>query len=467
MLYKSIKTVFLSLFALLTVMIINAYPQEIITTPDTSGGPVITTEEPTTIPIDTTKPPEEGIKFEGTTSTKTTQKTVKYVFKEDPKDPTSWAYFRITAKKDEADIFTEIQDVFKIKPYLETFVLTADFREGGARTVQIGEGDEAPSVPLDAIPDSTLMKLIMWRGANKVNLSKTGYNWGSVFIDWTKNIRIDDFLSPPAKEREIVNSIAYINPYLNFFGGDPLGIPLKRGFGFSFQLGTPYSGPFETDLVAGNFHLVGASIGIGTRIKELVFKRQIGATTGEQQSTFGKYNNVFVPKLILQVNYVVPFGNFLQIGFLSVLDTGDYDPPLLIKDNTSADTNAYMPNNVLSKRTYINFEVRYPFKVFRSTRAKIYFAKYLGEFHAGFVGRELTIGNTIFDLRMNVTFGSSVRNTQFLWEAYVSSIGEGFGQTAFAMGPSVRLTRSPDGGIGVVTVMINARLKIGDFFDEK
>jgi hypothetical protein len=30
----------------------------------------------------------------------------------------------------------------------------------------------------------------------------------------------------------------------------------------------------------------------------------------------------------------------------------------------------------------------------------------------------------------------------------------------------VRLTKSPDGSLGAVTILVNARLKIGDFFDE-
>jgi hypothetical protein len=93
-------------------------------------------------------------------------------------------------------------------------------------------------------------------------------------------------------------------------------------------------------------------------------------------------------------------------------------------------------------------------------------AKYLGEVHAGFVGRELTVASSVFDVRINATFGSSKRNFQLLLEAYVSSIGEGFSLSAFAIGPSVRLTKSPDGSLGAVTILVNARLKIGDFFDE-
>jgi hypothetical protein len=442
---------------------------------DTTSTPIIL-EEPTT-PVITTDtsfiPPTTLDTNIGTVTTTTTEqpsKTFKYVFKEDEKDPTSWSHFRIDGKTEDDVKFREIQSILGIDPPLGTITLCINLTDPKVQLITVGDENDPTSKVYAAsqVPDSILSFMVQWRGINKYNLSKVGYNYASVFVEAIKKVKIGEFLAPPKRELEIVNSIAYINQYLNFFGGDPLGIPIKRGFGFSFHSGTPYSGPLETDLIGASFHMLGASVGVTTRIKEFVLKRSAGATKDERESKFGNYNNIFTPKLGLEVNYVIPFGNFFQVGYFSTMDTGDYDPPLPIRNESpdSNETYKYMPNNVLVKGGYVNWEFRYPIRVFRSTRSKIYVAKYLGEVHCGFVGRELTLANSVFDVRINATFGSSKRNFQLLMEAYVSSIGEGFSLSSFAIGPSVRLTKSTSGSLGAVTILINARLKIGDFFDE-
>lgn len=449
--------------------------QEVIV--DTSTTPSLIIEEPTvqpTIQNDTSFTPSNTIDTSiGNVTTSTTNeptKTFTYTFKEDEKDPTSWSHFRIDGKTEDDKKFREIQTVLGIEPPLGTITLCFNMTDPKLQFITVGDENDPTSKSYSAsqVPDSIISFMVQWRGINKYNLSKVGYNYASVFVEAIKKVKIGEFLAPPKREIEIVNSVAYINQYLNFFGGDPLGIPIKRGFGFSFHLGTPYSGPLETDIIGASFHMLGASVGVTTRIKELVLKRSAGATKDERESKFGNYNNIFTPKLGLEINYVIPFGNFLQVGYFSTMDTGDYDPPLPIKNNSldSNDTYKYMPNNVLVKGGYVNWEFRYPIRVFRSTRSKLYVAKYLGEVHCGFIGRELTLANSVFDVRINATFGSSKRNFQLLMEAYVSSIGEGFSLSSFAIGPSVRLTKTPDGGLGAVTILVNARLKIGDFFDE-
>lgn len=427
----------------------------------TTTPPLIMNTDTNTTRIDTT------IGNVITTSNNEPTKTYKYVFKEDEKDPTSWSHFRIDGKTEDDKKFREIQTVLGIDPPLGTLTLSINLTDPKLQMITIGDENDptAKTYSASQVPDSILSFMVQWRGINKYNLSKVGYNYASVFIEAVKKVKFTEFLAPPKREIEIVNTVAYINQYLNFFGGDPLGIPIKRGFGFSFHAGTPYSGPLETDLIGASFHMLGASIGVTTRIKELVQKRSAGATKDEQQSKFANYNNIFTPKLGLEINYVVPFGNFFQVGYFSTIDTGDYDPPIQVKSNDTS-SYRYMPNNILVKGGYVNWEFRYPIRVFRSTRSKIYVAKYLGEVHAGFVGRELTVASSVFDVRLNATFGSSKRNFQLLLEAYISSIGEGFSLSAFAIGPSVRLTKSPDGSLGAVTILVNARLKIGDFFDE-
>ncbi len=380
-------------------------------------------------------------------------------------DPRTWKYFRINARTQDDSVFIKLQDELLIEPKLESYAITVNIVDPQVQSVIIGDetSPDAPRFAWSQLSKETQEKLINWTGTNKINLREAKLDYGSVFLRVIKKIKIKELIAPPKKVREIVNTTAYQNPYLQVFGGDPLGIPLKRGFGFSFYSGTPYSGPLETDKVGANFHLLGASIGVSTRIKELVLKHQGGATAGEQESKFGKYNNLFTPKLGLDVSYVIPFGNFFQVGYYTVLDSGDYDPPLRVR--VEGDT-TYMPNSVIVDESFFNWEFRYPFRALGSTRAKVYVARYLGETHIGFAAREMRFAGSVFDLRINATLAGR-RNFQLLIETLISDVGEGFSLTGFAFGPSIRLTKTPSGSFGVVTVMINGRFKIGDYFEEK
>lgn len=387
-------------------------------------------------------------------------------------DPKTFRYFKINANTDDDSVYVKIQDEMAVDPKLSSFTLIVNVSDADPNNHYVVIGEETDptkiQVPWNNITKEVQQKLLNWSGPNKINLAQKRYNYISVFVDALKKVKIKEVIAPPKKEKEILSTTAYINPYLNFFGGEPLGIPLKKSFGFSFQLGTPYSGPFETDLVGANFHLLGAKIGVTTRIKELVRKRDAGATSGEKESTFGNYNNIFSPKLGIQASYVLPFGNFFEVGFFSVVDSGDYDPPLKVRNNYDTINNGrYMPNLYIPTGSFFNFEFRYPIRTFGSTRAKIYIAKYFGNFHAGYTAREIRVAGSVFDVRMDYMFGNADRNWQFLWEAYVSNIAESFGLSSFALGPSIRLTKSPNSAFGLVTAMINARIKLGDFYDEK
>ncbi|MCX7833716.1 MAG: hypothetical protein N2490_05850 [Ignavibacteria bacterium] len=380
-------------------------------------------------------------------------------------DPRTWKYFRINARAQDDSVFVKLQDELFIDPKLESYAITVNIIDPQVQTVVIGDETSADAMRFawSQLSKETQDKLINWTGANKVNLRESKLDYGSVFLRVIKKIKIKELIAPPKKVRDIINTTAYHNPYLQVFGGDPLGIPIKRGFGFSFYSGTPYSGPLETDKVGANFHLLGASVGVSTRIKELVLKHQAGATAGEKESKFGKYNNLFTPKLGLEISYVIPFGNFFQVGYYTVLDSGDYDPPLKVR--VEGDT-TFMPNSVIVDESFFNWEFRYPFRALGSTRAKIYVARYLGETHIGFSAREMRFAGSVFDLRINATLAGR-RNFQLLIETLISDIGEGFSLTSFAFGPSIRMTKTPSGRFGVVCVMINGRFKIGDYFEEK
>lgn len=125
-----------------------------------------------------------------------------------------------------------------------------------------------------------------------------------------------------------------------------------------------------------------------------------------------------------------------------------------------------MPNNII-RGNYTNFELRYPFRTFGSTRSKLYLAKKFGEMHLGFIGREMRLAGSLFDIRMDATFGSNKRNFQFLFETMIANLGEGFSLSSFAIGPSFRLGKKNDDKFGFLTILINMRLKIGDIYEER
>jgi hypothetical protein len=397
--------------------------------------------------------------------------TNNYAQEEREDNPRTWKYFRILARAQDDSIFIILQDDLLIDPKLESYTFTVNILDPQPINQYVVIGDEYSPDALryawDQISERVQEGLINWVGSNKENLNKKKLNYGSVFLDVFKKIKIKELVAPPSKVREIKNTTAYINPYLQVFGGEPVGIPLKRSFGFSFSTGTPYSGPLESELVSGYFHLLGACVGINTRIKEMTRRRASRSPEDKSESSFAfkDYNNIFGPNLGIEVKYVIPFGNFFEFGIYSVLDTGSYDPPIPIINEESLPDTTYMPNLVIDG-TYFNWEFRYPFRTFGSTRAKIYVARYLNEWNIGWTAREMRIAGAIFDARLNFMVKGD-RNFQVLYETLVSDIGEGFSNTAFAFGPSIRLGKMASGNFGVLTIMMNIRFKIGDFFDER
>lgn len=389
-------------------------------------------------------------------------------------DPRTFKYFKINANADDDSVFVQIQDEMAVDPKLSSYTLIVNVSDPDPNNhyVVIGEETDASKIQMSwtLIPKSIQQKLLNWAGTNKINLQQKKYNYVSVFTEVLRNIKFKDVIGPPKKEREILSTTAYINPFLNAFGGEPLGIPLKKSFGFSFQLGTPYSGPMETDMVGANFHLLGAKIGVTSRVFEFVLSRGgNGIYDPSYTSTFGNYNNVFTPLLGIQASYVIPFGNFFEVGYFKSLDSGYYydAPKLVLNKDDTLQNGRYMKNSIITNQGFFNWEFRYPIRTFGSSRAKIYVGQYLGEFHAGYIGRELRFAGSVFDLRMNYTFPSQKRNWQFLIEAYVANIGESFANSGFAIGPSLRITKGPDGKVAVVTALVNMRLKVGDFYEEK
>jgi hypothetical protein len=395
-------------------------------------------------------------------------KTSVFAQVESDDNPRTWKYFKIFARAQDDSVFIKLQDELNIDPKLESYVLIVNILDPSPQLQYIVIGDEtSPDASRFLWSDisTNLQRILLdWAGSNKENLNRKRITYTSVFFDVFKKMKIKDAIAPPVRERDILSTTAYINPYFQFFGADPLGIPLKKSIGFTFQLGTTYSGPMETDIIGTGFNILGLQIGVTTKINELalgsVNENDSGYTTSPQNLSY--YNNIYAPDLGIKFSYVLPFGNFFEIGYFSTLDSGSGVNPSKVL-NTS--TGKLMPNNII-KGSYTNYELRYPLRTFGSTKSKIYFAQMFGEKHFGFVGREMRIAGSVFDLRLDATF-SSVRNFQILFEPVISNIAEGFALTSFAIGPSFRFGKKPDNNFGLMTVLINMRLKIGDFFEER
>lgn len=257
----------------------------------------------------------------------------------------------------------------------------------------------------------------------------------------------------------------YVNPYFQAFGGYPLGIPFKygTGLGLTLGLGTPYSGPMETDFVKLGLHLAMLEVSVTSRIKELVYKYSSNQKIEvEKSSLIGNWNNLYAPHFGAEIGAdILPF---LRVSYFYTLDTlsGEVDPPVIVRN---AKTGSPMKNNVVREKGYFGAELFIRnVQVLRSSYFNIYAARYLGEFQLGFVGREMVIHNFNFDSRLNFTLAGK-REFQVLFELYFNELFEGFGNRAVGLGPSIRLGKTPVENFGVITFLLNMRIKVGDYFD--
>ena len=257
----------------------------------------------------------------------------------------------------------------------------------------------------------------------------------------------------------------YVNPYIQAFGGDPLGIPFAYGVGTGITIGfgTLYSGPMETDFVSGGLHFAIFNVAVTSHVKEFVLKYSSGSNQEIESPNawLGNWNNLFTPHLGIDFAMEIPV---VRVSYFATIDTldGINDPPITVLNEVTGEP---MKNNIV-RGQHFGFEIRTPNLIFyNSTRAKFYFAKQFGEYHLGYVGREMKIDDFIFDFRMDATFPGP-RDFQLLTELYIDSPWPGFANKSFGIGPSLRLGSTPSNNFGVISAFINARFKIGDFFDK-
>lgn len=274
-----------------------------------------------------------------------------------------------------------------------------------------------------------------------------------------------DFRTSWSNQTRYLSSLDYyVNPYFQAFGGEPMGIPFAygTGVGLTAGFGTPYSGPMETDFVKTGLHFLLFDVSVTSRVKEFVLKYSANTNKSEdfRNTWLGNWNNLFAPHLGMEFAAEIPF---VRVSYFATIDTLQdiTDNPVIVRNEVTGEP---MRNNVV-RGEYFNFEVRTSNLIFyNSTRAKFYFAKMFGEYHLGYTGREMKIDDFVFDFRIDATFPGK-RDFQLLTELYLDSPWPGFANKSFGLGPSIRMGKTPSNNFGLISAFINARFKIGDFFD--
>jgi hypothetical protein len=336
-------------------------------------------------------------------------------------------------------LFIHIQSELFIDPPDPKAEIIVDLREANNQTIAI----KGNLYPFLALAPETRAKVMTY--PFKINLEEN-INYGSVFTRVFEKIRLKKVIDPPTKQ-QISSSLYYINPFFQFLGGERFGVPIKSDIGLSFGIGTEFSGPGETNLIEGYFHILGVKGGAFGPIDALTKIR------------FGNRHNNLYTTAGFQISYVIPFGNFFEFGYSKVLvDPTDSQ----VKEWTADDTLKFHAK--ILKGQYYNFEIRYPVSILGSTKGKFYGARYLSEWHVGYSGRELSLAGSTFDFRFDAMFNSDVRQDQYLLEVLVQKIAESWGFSAFAIGPSITLSQTSEGKFGVISVFANMRLKVGTTF---
>ncbi len=345
-------------------------------------------------------------------------------------------------------LFIHIQEELFIDPPDPKAEIVVDIRNATDQTISV----KGSLYPLLALKPETRARVTTY--PFKLNLEET-INYGSIFTRVIEKLRFNNILNPPTVF-QISPTLGYINPYIQIMGGERFGIPLKKDIGLSIGFGTPYSGALETNYTDVSFHILGVRAGMF-----------MGVDAMTEIKGSNNHNNLFVTDGI-QMAYTIPFGNFFEIGYLST--SSDFSASLLRKylENTVNKDNIVLnPDGTIKYQPYLlqggflNWELRYPVKVLGATRSKFYFARFIDELHAGFMGRELTLAGSVFDLRMDYMFNSPVRNNQFVMDISIQKIFDYWAYSSLAIGPSVIVTKLSDGGIGLSSIFVNFRIKVG------
>lgn len=333
-------------------------------------------------------------------------------------------------------LFIQIQEEVFIDPPDPKAEIIADLRDPNNQTVQI----KGTLYPFLAFTPETRAKIQTY--PFKINLEET-IGYGSVFTRVIEKMRLNKIISPPTLY-QISPTLSYINPFVQLLGGERFGIPIKNDIGISLGIGTPYSGPLETNFVEANFHLLGVRGGIFSSIDAI-----------PQIQKENSHNNLYFTHGF-QIAYVIPFGNFFEIGYLDVTTEPSTTQQTRWTQNNTSEFSAKIVSG-----SYFNFELRYPLHVLGATRGKFYAAKYIGEWHIGFTGRELALAGSVFDFRFDAMPHSDVRQPQYVFDILVQRIFDNWAFSAIALGPSFVMSKNSSGNFSVISLFLNVRAKIG------
>lgn len=335
-------------------------------------------------------------------------------------------------------LFIHIQEEVFVDPPDPKAEIIADLRDPNNQTVSI----RGVLYPFLAFKPETRARIQTY--PFKLNLEDE-INYGSVFTRVASKIRINKITSPPTLY-QISPTLGYINPFVQLWGGERFGMPLKKDIGLSFGIGTPYSGPMETNFVEANMHILGAFVGVFTFMDAFT-----------DIKTVNTHNNIYA-STGYQIGYVIPFGNFLQVSYTDVLEKISQSKKDLYLERAK-NTKGLTPKFI--NQSSFNWEFRYPVSLLGSTRSKIYFGQYLNEWHVGFTGREMSLAGSTFDFRFDAMPKSDVRQPQYVVDILVQKIFESWAFSAFALGPSAVFGYDKKGSMGVLSVFLNFRFKIG------
>jgi hypothetical protein len=355
-------------------------------------------------------------------------------------------YFQMEPLDD--SLFIHIQEALFIDPPDPKAEIVVDVRDANNQTISI----KGALYPFLALNPELRARILTY--PFKLNLEET-VNFGSLYTRVINKLRFEKVLVPPSVF-QISPTLGYINPYLQFQGGERFGIPIKKDIGLSIGFGTPYSGALETNFVEANFHILGFRGGLFTAADAFIELK------GSEN-----HNNLFVTNGI-QFAYVIPFGNFFEIGYLSVSE--DFTETQILKytsQTVNKENIVYNPDSTIKYQpylltgSYINWEMRYPVKVLGATRGKFYVAQFIDEWHIGFTGRELSLAGSVFDLRFDAMFNSPIRQNQYVLDIMVQKIFDYWAFSTIAIGPSIIMSHTKSGSFGFTSLFLNLRIKVG------
>lgn len=362
-----------------------------------------------------------------------------YIFSQNDEEPI--LYYQMEPLDD--SLFINIQQELFIDPPDPKAEIVVDIRNPNDQTISV----KGSLYPFLALSPELRAKVITY--PFKINLEET-IDYASVFTSVITKLRFDKIINTPSV-LQISPTLGYINPFVQFMGGERFGFSLKKDIGFSFGIGTPYSGALETNFYEINFHILGFKAGLVSNDDTFI-----------EHKFDNNHNNIYVVNSY-QFSYVVPFGNFFEFGYFASND--EFNETKIKKYYT--DNVVYNEDGIIKfqpflvRGEYINWEFRYPVKILESTRGKVYVARFLDELHIGYMGREMSMAGSVFDFRFDALVSSRHREPQYVVDLMVQKIFDYWAFSVIAVGPSIVLGTTEKDKFGLTSGFVNLRMKVG------